>query len=339
MIGGNKMIDKIHKNSPVGSPSDLGDLDLNRDSYCIFRLPENNGRALWEITQQCNYPCGYCIFSAEHGVIPGELKTEQVFDTLKELKDQKFSHIKWTGGEPFIRKDIMDILAKTSELGFVFDISTNGSLINEDKAKQLKEFGAKMVHVSLDGHNREIQELARGKNTYSPTIRGIDHLVNAGNYVRIGTVIFKGNENYLRDTIEAVANLGADEIIFSFMEPAGRLKGDKTIISTLPISEAKENLTSLARDYEGRINVNYSFTENPKSSESGFCPAVERFLFIDNLGRISPCTWVVEKFPEYRTIETLKDKTLKQLIQSNEIQSYLKYVSGFGNNGCPMRTR
>jgi MoaA/NifB/PqqE/SkfB family radical SAM enzyme len=316
-----------------------GERDLSRDHFCIFRLPEGHKRVLWEITDQCNYSCGYCIFSAEHTKMPGELDTKEVFAVLRSLHDLQFSHIKWTGGEPFIRKDIMEILAKTADLGFVFDISTNASLINERIARELKELHCTMFHVSLDGYNERVQTKARGSNTYEPTIRGIKHLVKAGNYVRIGTVIFTGNEDYLAQTVDTVANLGADEIIFSFMEPAGRMKGDRTIISELPIPEAKERISVLEQKYAGRILVNYSFTEEPKECETGMCPAVDRFLYIDNLGKVSPCTWVVERYQEYKTCDTLKTKTLGQLIQSEEIRGYVGKLKSLGSTGCPMRMR
>ncbi len=313
--------------------------ELNNYSFCLFRLPEEGGRVLWEITNSCNYSCNYCIFSAERGRIPGELTTEEAFEVLEGLKSRGFTHIKFTGGEPFIRRDMLDILRRSRDLEFIVDISTNASRITGDMASELNEIGLNMVHVSVDGHNRELHERARGQNTYLPTIRGLKYLVDSDAYVRIGTVIFKGNEKYLEEMVQSGASLGADEIIFSYMEPVGRSKDDYSLISNKPIEEVKDALEQLAQKYQDKIKVNYSFTEKPKQCESGICPAVNKFLYIDNLGRISPCTWVVEKYPQYRTEKTVKTASFEEVMDSEPIKSYLSYIEHNKIRGCPVSRR
>jgi MoaA/NifB/PqqE/SkfB family radical SAM enzyme len=304
--------------------------------FCLFRIPENGGRVLWEITNRCNYPCGYCIFSCNPKEDPNELTTEEVENALNGLHQKNFTNIKFTGGEPFIRKDFMQILRRAKKLGLNLDISTNASLISPATASELSDL-VDMVHVSVDGHNREVHEEARGKGTYKPTIRGLNYLTQSGNYVRVGTVIFKGNERHLESTVQSISSIGANEIIFSFMEPVGRLNGDTRIISTRTIEDVKTEIKSLAEKYP-QIKVNYSFTEAP-TCEQGRCPAVGRFLYIDNHGRLSPCTWVVGKFPQYRTNHTLKDTRFEDLIKAPEINSYLDSLNQTEVQGCPVRRR
>jgi MoaA/NifB/PqqE/SkfB family radical SAM enzyme len=315
---------------------------LDNYSFCLFRIPEEGGRALWEVTNSCNYSCPYCIFSAEKGKIEGELTTEEVYSTLEGLKSRGFTHIKYTGGEPFIRKDFVDILKKTSELGLVSDVSTNASLITEKKAEEMKHLDLKMIHVSLDGPDKETHESARGEKTYEPTIRGIKNLVKNDIYVRLGTVIFKDNENKLEETVQKAADLRVDEIIFSFMEPVGRMEGDDSQVSYRPIDEVKKELDSLAERYNEQVKVNYSFTEDPDDTGEGRCPGATKFLYIDNLGRASPCTWVVEQSPEYRTTKTFKDSGFEEVMDSEPINDYLSHVDelqGKGCKGCPARIR
>jgi MoaA/NifB/PqqE/SkfB family radical SAM enzyme len=313
------------------------ELNLQDYSFCLFRLPPEGGRVLWEITNSCNYSCGYCIFSAEKGDIPGELTTDESFNVLDGLKTNNFSHIKFTGGEPFHRKDFITILKKSKNLDFIVDVSTNASLINKAKAQAIAELDLNMVHISVDGYNQQIHELARGKNTYQPTLNGLRNLIDNNVYTRVGSVIFKGNEGYLEEMVDSMAHLGANEVIFSFMEPVGRMKGDDTVISTKSIHEVKGEIEELAKRYNNQIKVSYSFTEQGNQSDTGICPAVDKFLYIDNLGRISPCTWVVEKNQGYRSELTLKDSTLKEVIDSEPIQSYLHDKKGI--LGCPARMR
>jgi len=315
---------------------------LQDSSFCLFRLPEQGGRIIWEITNSCNYSCSYCIFSAENGEVYDEPDTEDVYQTLDGLKEKGFTHLKFTGGEPFLRKDFVDILKYSAELGFEIDVSTNASLINAEKAQEIGDLELKMVHVSYDGHNKEIHESVRGKNTYKHTVRGIKHLVDNDVYVRLGTVIFKGNENYLEETVQSAVELGVNEIIFSYMEPVGRMKDDNSIISQTPVEDLKYQLENLAEKYADQVKVNYSFTEEVKSCEEGLCPAVKKFLYIDNLGRISPCTWVVEHDPKYRSEQTIKDANVDEILDSEPIKNYLAHVKDLhanGQKGCPYKTR
>jgi len=146
---------------------------MNRYPFCLFRIPENGGRVLWEITNTCNYHCSYCIFSSESKKYENELSTEEIKKAIKELKENNFTYIKFTGGEPFTRDDMIEILKYARNLGFDMDISTNGSLITEKIAKELKNMSFPMVHVSLDGENKKSHEYVRGESTFERTLRGI----------------------------------------------------------------------------------------------------------------------------------------------------------------------
>ena len=123
---------------------------MNRYPFCIFRIPENGGRVLWEITNTCNYHCSYCMFSCEAQKYENELSTEEAKRTIKDLKENNFTYIKFTGGEPFVRKDMIEILKYASELGFDMDISSNASLLTKEIVIQLKQMNFPMVHVSLE---------------------------------------------------------------------------------------------------------------------------------------------------------------------------------------------
>jgi len=312
---------------------------MNRYPFCLFRIPENGGRVLWEITNTCNYHCSYCIFSSEAKKYENELTTDEVKEAIKDLKENNFTYIKFTGGEPFTRKDMTEILKYATELGFNMDISTNASLITNEIAKELKNINFPMIHVSLDGSDKTSHEYVRGENTFEKTLKGIKYLTQNNIYTRIGTVIYKQNEDKLEEIIKLAIQLDANEIIFSFMEAVGRLQGDETIISKKSVDSVKQELEQLAEKYKEDIQVKYSFTENKIDKSEGCCPAVSKFLYINNLGEISPCTWVISKNPKYKSKLTLKNSTFTEIIESEPIQKYLKYLEENKIKGCPVSRR
>ncbi|MFA6860339.1 MAG: dephospho-CoA kinase [Clostridia bacterium] len=326
--------------------------------FCLFKIPQNGARALWEITNTCNYHCSYCIFCSNPVVDKNELSYDEVIKAIDGLKRNGFTYIKFTGGEPFVRKDMIQILSYAKSLGFDLDISTNGSLLTKETAKSLAELSTNgslltketakslaelklnFVHVSLDGFDKFSHEIVRGENTFDRTINGIKLLSEFSVKTRIGTVIHKGNENCLEKIVLLSKSLGTDEIIFSFMEAIGRLNQKSELLSTKKICEVENELSTLKQKYMNQIKVSYSFTRNKTSLHAcSKCPALKKFVYIDNLGRISPCTWIVDKNPESRSKLTLKNATFEEVMEDDSLKTFMGKSKFFKSGICPVRTR
>ena len=104
----------------------------------------------------------------------------------------------------------------------------------------------------------------------------------------------------------------------------------------------KKEIEKIAIKYKNEIKVKYSITENKKYTTEECCqecPAINKFLYINNLGQISPCTWVVSNYPEYKSELTLKNSNFTEIIKSQPIQKYLKYIKENQIKGCPVNRR
>lgn len=288
---------------------------------CKFTLPNDEGKAIWEITHQCNYGCSYCIFSCNKSKIDNELTTEECLHIIDELVLHRFKHLKITGGEPFIRKDIIEVLKYASER-LITDISTNASLITPEKVVLLNELKLKMIHVSLDGNKFE-HESVRGNNTYDKTIKGLEALKLSSNKVRIGSVIHSNNENSLENLIIDSENANADEIIFSIMEPVSGQ--DKSLVKTLTNDELIDKIEHLKQKYKDRIIVNYNFGKQPNYVHR--CPAGDKFLYINNFGQVSPCPWVHEVDKSCISNSSLRDSSLEDIMNDKLLVKFLKLKS------------
>lgn len=284
---------------------------------CKFTLPNNESKAIWEITHQCNYNCSYCIFSCNNKKIDGELNTEECFHVIDELVLHDFKHLKVTGGEPFVRKDIIEILKYASK-NLVTDISTNASLITKEKVDLLNQINLKMIHVSLDG-NRIEHESVRGKGTYDKTINGLKVLRDSVNRVRIGSVIHSNNEKTLENLVYDSINVGANEIIFSIMEP---VQGqDRSQFKTLSNEQLIDIIENLKVKHGKNIIVNYNFGKQPNYVHK--CPAGDKFIYINNFGQISPCPWVLENDKSCISTKSLRNSSLDELMQEEALVKFL----------------
>lgn len=284
---------------------------------CKFTLPNNEGKAIWEITHSCNYGCSYCIFSCNREIIKGELTTDECFHVIDELVKNNFKYLKITGGEPFLRKDIIEVLKYASQK-MITDISTNASLITPKIVSELNKIDLKMIHVSLDG-NKEEHEAVRGKNAYEATMHGLEALKKSKNKVRIGSVINSNNENNLENLIKDAIPF-ANEIIFSIMEPVSNQ--DKSQIKKKDNAILISELDKLNKKYQNEIKVNYNFKPQPNFIKR--CPAGDKFIYINNFGNISPCTWVYENDKTCISKKSLKDNALKAILNEPQLQKFTK---------------
>lgn len=176
---------------------------LSRLSYHIFDgyafLPNN---IMFEVTYRCNLRCKMCGYYGEKGVISSkeELSLKDIEKILDDISS--FSpFITITGGEPFIRKDMIEILELMRDRKLKFAILTNGTLINDELAAKITDLMPRFINISIDGPEN-IHELIRGPNSFNKAINGIK-LLKEHNYTKItmNCVISKINFENLIDVV------------------------------------------------------------------------------------------------------------------------------------------
>ena len=162
-------------------------------------LVDNHNRAInylrLAVTDRCNLRCNYCM--PEEGI--NFAKNDKLFtiDELVRLSEivvaQGIDKIRITGGEPFVRKDLMVLLRSLSKLDGLNDISvtTNATLIGPH-INELKELGIKNINVSMDAINRETFERITRRNEYDVVYNNIIRLITEGFNVRINFIALEG---------------------------------------------------------------------------------------------------------------------------------------------------
>lgn len=147
------------------------------------------------VTDRCNLRCNYCMPS--EGI--DFAKNDKLF-TIEELVklseivvSQGIDKIRITGGEPFVRKDLMVLLRKLAVLDGLNDISitTNATLIGP-YITELKELGITNVNVSLDAINKETFNKITRRDTYDTVHSNLIKLITEGFNVRINFIVLDG---------------------------------------------------------------------------------------------------------------------------------------------------
>ncbi|KAF5084962.1 MAG: GTP 3',8-cyclase MoaA [Methanoculleus horonobensis] len=150
------------------------------------------------LTQRCNLRCIYC--HAEGEVSPEEqMSAEDIAELMQVGAQFGIRSIKFTGGEPLLRRDLVDIIRSVPP-GVESSLTTNGTLLAE-MAADLKEAGLARVNVSLDTLRPDRYREITGKERLADVLKGIDAAIEAGlTPVKLNMVLLDGiNEDELDD--------------------------------------------------------------------------------------------------------------------------------------------
>ena len=155
------------------------------------------------LTNRCNVNCLYCHHD---GMVKSdeEMTADEIYKICKVAKNIGVRKIRLSGGEPLLKKDIVDTVKKISNLDFKdISMTTNGILL-EKYAEDLKNAGLDRVNVSLDTLDKETYEIITRKDYLEDAKKGIIKAVEVGFYpVKINMVIMKDiNQNEIDDMFE-----------------------------------------------------------------------------------------------------------------------------------------
>lgn len=210
----------------------------------------------------CNLRCRHCYLDfSEKDIVP----FPEICNYLDQLADHGCPEIVLTGGEIFLRKDILDIVAYTESKGFLFDLYTNANYINKEKADQLSKYQINNVQISIYGTNAETHEaVTRKSGTFDKSINAARMLIERGVPVRLEYHIQQDNFEDAFRFPEFATSLGASYTFDSKLvanrngsnEPlqysvtlqqqaqiykAGLMKREATFVCTAAVSKARIN--------------------------------------------------------------------------------------------------
>lgn len=179
----------------------------------------------WETTRNCNLSCVHCRASATCGPYADELDTPAAFGLLDQIAEVGSPIVILTGGEPLLREDIFDIAAHGTALGLRMVMAPNGTLITDQKARQMAASGIRRISISLDGADADSHDaFRRVKGAYEGALQGIAHAKAAGIEFQINTTITKTNLEQIPKILALAESLGAVAHHIFLLVPTGRGK-------------------------------------------------------------------------------------------------------------------
>ncbi|MFN8063990.1 MAG: GTP 3',8-cyclase MoaA [Vicinamibacterales bacterium] len=200
------------------------------------------------VTDRCNLRCAYCMPEAEYVWLPREdmLHFEEISRLVDVFMSLGVNHIRLTGGEPLLRRDLavlVDMLAGKEGLNDLA-LTSNGILL-ADQVEELKAAGLRRVTVSLDTLQPDrFIKLARF-DELKRVLRGIDAASRTFGSVKLDTVVIRGvNDDELETLIEYGKTVNAEVRFIEYMDVGGA-----TNWSWANVVPRREMLERMARRY------------------------------------------------------------------------------------------
>jgi len=195
------------------------------------------------VTSRCDLKCKQCTVPEDFKKIDvqnrGELSLREVAQMADQLKQLKISNILLTGGEPFARKDLAEIVKILAGRGFSVRIVTNGaSFVGQNRLQQILDAGIDALQVSFDSLNPDIHDdIAGVKGTWEKANSTLAYASSnlKGGMVCAITVVSSLNIHELPDIAKYITSLGA----YSIFQPV-HLSSDEGEAGVLGMSDCTE---------------------------------------------------------------------------------------------------
>jgi len=253
------------------------------------------------LTDKCNLDCKYCYQSYSPTLNPyNELKKEEWIKLIKGLKKLKIKKIRFIGGEPFLYKDFWDIVKYANKERLEIKIFTNGTLLDEELIKKVKECEA-VLSFNLNSEKEGIQDFYQGKGNWRKTINAIKKCKKENVEFEIASPLTNKNIRSIEKFIGLCTNLGAKRIRFVPLI----LIGNASVMGK--DRPSKKQIKKLEKKIK---NKKIEVTIGCRSCEAGI-----NYLTIQSNGDVTPCS--INKTILCNIRKTTIEKIINKIKKSN----------------------
>ena len=221
--------------------SNASKLALQRISLATNSVLSKPRGIFIRITHNCNLRCMQCNVPLLYN-LSNELSTEQWKKIFRQLRKWLgTAMLRLGGGEPFTRKDMIELLKYSTELGMFNSVVTNGQLIDRELAEKIVEAGTFCLSISIDGMQKG-HDFVRGEGTYAKAANTA-HLLNKVRHdsksdmrIKVNVTIMETNLDEIIDLVDWVETEGLDGIsISALMETFGTANPDPMWFKKSPL--------------------------------------------------------------------------------------------------------
>lgn len=264
-------------------------------------------RVYLDVTAACQLRCRHCCTSSTHP-LKDELSFEEIQGIIEQVKTLGVSNLVISGGEPLLRPELYEILAKARHLDLNVTLLTNGLLIDEMWARRLAELSIR-VKISLDGVSAATHDYLRGQGTFAQTLQVLRLLLSEGADTAVHYTVHRRNFLELDELPSLLSHLGVQNLVIGTIKPAGRAVINAELLippRMVPFVHARVNTI------KKRAGLRIMEFADRGWGQFG-CPATCNKLGITANGRLTTCAF----FGPELLGGSVREHTLKELWQAH----------------------
>ena len=207
----------------------------------------------WNVTRECNMKCSHCYINADEKKLCNELTTQEAKDLMDQIYQVSSPLLILSGGEPLLRQDIFELIRYGSKKGLKMGLGSNGSLIDEDVARKLKEAGIATVSISLDSNVATQHDEFRGvSGAWEKAIEACKALRKNNVLVQVNATLTQQNYDQIDDIMSLAESIGVENFHLFFLVPTGR----GTKLTDISPEKYEEMITkTFAKTANHKLNV------------------------------------------------------------------------------------
>jgi GeoRSP system radical SAM/SPASM protein len=186
----------------------------------------------WAINNNCNFACSHC-YSREDS--HDDLPRDVLYSCLEKVAKAGVFSINFGGGEPLLRKDLLEIAAFSSGLGLKVSMNSNGWLIDQEMATALAKAGFTKVGISIDSHLPDVHDKFRGvAGSHARALAALGYLKAAGITTSISTVICRINSSTIDELVDMALGHEVTQLNFHNFKCSGLGMANKDELDLTP---------------------------------------------------------------------------------------------------------
>lgn len=254
-------------------------------AYLIRRL---SGRPVpmavcWATTYRCQCRCPHCYASARQRETTGEMSTAEAKALIDTMRELGLIHINFTGGDPLLREDILDLVAHAHKRGLMTRITTTGYLLTRERVAAMRRAGLNQCGISIDDADPDTHDKLRGlPGLFERAVRGFGLLHEFGIESRFMTYASRRNlPNGIESLLRLARRLRVDTVHINIPYASG-LWAD-SFEEMLSASEMDH-----LRKFLGYLRSPLLLIEFP--TPGARCLMVRKsYFYINAFGEVTPC--------------------------------------------------
>jgi MoaA/NifB/PqqE/SkfB family radical SAM enzyme len=307
------------------------------------------------ILTKCNCNCDMCTWILENK--KKEIPKEKILELYKQFNILGVKHINFTGGEPTLRKDLIELIKEGKRAGFKISISTNGNF-SISLGKKIIDAGVDMIDFSLDSSTSSFHDKIRGMGVWKKAIQNMKMISHNSNVITLmNFTIRKDNYKESEKMIELAKKLSVRKVSFSMVYTEDNPKKEvkeleleknelndfylnivprilrKAMIDNIevkfsPYFKELENLPYSSQALKILLNpkkfakiLKERLIEKKPSIREYVCKEIQKKSRIDNLGNVSLCCTLDEDAKKMSIGNILKDNFVNIWLNENYVNA------------------